>query len=172
MSAIRLQRSLIESELRTGSFYGDEGDTSRGGTWGRRQPQENIDEDELDRLIEEASEDLESELPGDPSLAGGPEEASGEDDGVSTLLADIDETSPDPPGGISVDDEDQPETAVSESEIKVDVEPETSVAAEPEAQPQPVVVPVVVLPNASEAEDPDIARFLDGDDFEDVFRDL
>lgn len=62
MSAIRLQRSLIESELRTGAFYGDESDESRG-AWGRRSSSpgpspaamEDIDESELARLVDAES---------------------------------------------------------------------------------------------------------------------
>lgn len=59
MSAIRLQRSLIETERKTGSFYGDESETSRGeGTWGRKPPKdEDIDEDEMGRLMEQIEEE-------------------------------------------------------------------------------------------------------------------
>lgn len=59
MAAIRLQRSLLESELRTGSYYGDETDSSRG-NWGSKKSTPlpidmGIDETELGRLMEQAS---------------------------------------------------------------------------------------------------------------------
>lgn len=55
MAAIRLQRSLLASEIRTGSFYGDETDTSRG-TWGRKSPMGTIDSSELDALFDSAQD--------------------------------------------------------------------------------------------------------------------
>ncbi len=58
MSAIRLQRSLIQTELKTGSFFGDEGEESRGSTWGRKPPTDtDIDEEEIERLMDEAEDD-------------------------------------------------------------------------------------------------------------------
>jgi hypothetical protein len=76
MSAIRLQRSLVESELRTGAYYGDETDESRG-TWGRRPgappagAMDDMDEDELARLVnaesalvDQATPAAEPEVPG------------------------------------------------------------------------------------------------------------
>lgn len=92
MSAIRLQRSLVESELRTGASYGDESDESRGSLW--RKPgdatpaaaYEDIDAAELDRLMnaeevlvsspseeetpsEEASEEVEAPAQAAPAQA-------------------------------------------------------------------------------------------------------
>jgi hypothetical protein len=66
MSAIRLQRSLIETEHKTGSYFGDEGSESRSnGTWGRNRPKDDdIDEDELAHLMERitSGEDEDEEI--------------------------------------------------------------------------------------------------------------
>lgn len=51
MSAIRLQRSLIETEVRTGSYYGDEGETSRGQRGGPSS--QDFDDEEILRLLSE-----------------------------------------------------------------------------------------------------------------------
>jgi len=56
MSAIRLQKSLIETELRTGSFLGDTSDTSRGGLGSPRADE--LSPEEVDRLIGEAEAGL------------------------------------------------------------------------------------------------------------------
>jgi len=106
MSAIRLQRTLIQTELRTGSFYGDEGEESRGSTWGRQPPKdEDIDEEEIDRLMaeaeaseeegeeegeDEASDEPEAEPEDEPEPEAEPEdepEPYGEDD----LLGDLED---------------------------------------------------------------------------------
>jgi len=63
MSQIRLQRSLITAELRTGSFYGDESDKSRGDAWTKKATSEpddidELDEDELAGLLAQAEEQL------------------------------------------------------------------------------------------------------------------
>ena len=59
ISAIRMQKSLIESESRTGSFYGDEGNASRGdvyaGKAGTSASLDNdLDGDEIGRLLAES----------------------------------------------------------------------------------------------------------------------
>ena len=93
MSAIRLQRSLIQTELKTGSLFGDEGEESRGSTWGRHPSKdEDIDEEEIDRLMDEAEAEGEDEEgneaePAEPEVADEPtededeEEDEGEDEG-------------------------------------------------------------------------------------------
>lgn len=48
MSAIRMQKSLIDTELRTGSYYGDESDTARGA---KAFAANDIDEAELASLL-------------------------------------------------------------------------------------------------------------------------
>lgn len=61
MSAIRMQKSLIEAELRTGAYYGDETDTSRRSAWGNRTQNnpgmaiDAIDDEELARLMDEVN---------------------------------------------------------------------------------------------------------------------
>jgi hypothetical protein len=59
ISAIRMQKSLIESESRTGSFYGDEGDTSRGDVYAGKARaavslDNDLDGDEIGRLLAES----------------------------------------------------------------------------------------------------------------------
>lgn len=48
MSAIRMQKSLIDTDLRTGSYYGDESDTARGP---KNFAASDIDEEELANLL-------------------------------------------------------------------------------------------------------------------------
>lgn len=50
MSSIRMQKSLVDTELRTGAYYGDENNNSRGGIHGRPMA-EDIDETELASLL-------------------------------------------------------------------------------------------------------------------------
>jgi len=75
MSAVRLQRSLIQTELRTGSYFGDEGETSRGeGTWGRRPPSkdDDLDESQVSRIfdnLEDEDEDGDEEVVGESVAA-------------------------------------------------------------------------------------------------------
>lgn len=52
MSAIRLQRSLVETEIRTGSYLGDETTTSRGHR-GFQAREDDFDEEEIQRLFNE-----------------------------------------------------------------------------------------------------------------------
>jgi hypothetical protein len=106
MAALRMQKSLMDTEARTGAFYGDETDTSRNKGAPSRTFSD-IDEDEL------------------ASLLGGD---------ISDLVT----------GAV-----------------------ESAVEEEPTPPPQPVVVAPVIEPKAQESEepeDPDIAKFLDGDD--------
>lgn len=49
MSSIRLQRSLVETEIRSGSFYGDEAPTSRNA---------DVSDDDLAKLLDEATIEL------------------------------------------------------------------------------------------------------------------
>jgi hypothetical protein len=49
VSSIRMQKSLIDTEIRTGAVYGDETDTSRGSAYGAGVG--DIDEEELARLL-------------------------------------------------------------------------------------------------------------------------
>jgi hypothetical protein len=64
MSAIRMQKSLIDSEISTGSFYGDESNTSRKSQWktpAKTIPEDfgiDLDETELALLVESEPEAL------------------------------------------------------------------------------------------------------------------
>ncbi len=55
VSSIRMQKSLIDTEIRTGAAYGDESDTSRGTAYGSGIASD-IDEVELARLLDGGSE--------------------------------------------------------------------------------------------------------------------
>lgn len=55
VSSIRMQKSLIEVELRTGAYYGDENDTSRGGVY-RKTQDPGISDDELATLLADPDE--------------------------------------------------------------------------------------------------------------------
>lgn len=57
ISAIRMQKSLIDSESRTGSFYGDEGNSSRGDVYsnkGKPSVDDDLSGDEIERLLSES----------------------------------------------------------------------------------------------------------------------
>lgn len=56
MGALRMQKSLMDSETRTGAFYGDESETSRN-KGAPRIVTDNIDEDELALLLGEDAAD-------------------------------------------------------------------------------------------------------------------
>ena len=56
MSAIRLQKQLVDAELRTGSFYGDENEVARGNKWVKpgaadEPPVEDFSEEEIRQLL-------------------------------------------------------------------------------------------------------------------------
>ena len=58
VSAVRMQKSLIESETRTGSFYGDEGKSSRGDVYAGIAPKDPLLDDfgngEIDRILSDS----------------------------------------------------------------------------------------------------------------------
>lgn len=54
MSAIRMQKSVVDSEMRTGAYYGDESGTSRGGVHGRPMSAD-IDTEELEALLKDVN---------------------------------------------------------------------------------------------------------------------
>lgn len=110
MAALRMQKSLMDTEARTGAFYGDETETSRnkGAGTSTRIVSDDIDEDELALLL-------------------------GEDTAAALT------------------------TAVAES----------AVGSADEEAPQPLVGLIDEEPKknkSSPPEDPDIVKFLDGDD--------
>lgn len=156
MSAIRLQRSLVESELRTGAYYGDESDESRG-TWGRRPggggppagAMDDMDEAELARLMnaEEALTDG-GQAPEADTSAEAPEEAAPTPEPAK-------KPAPEPPPAESDPIDDLlklTEEDLDEADVK-SMKPK-------EPPPQPVTDP-----------DKDIANFLneESDDLDDIF---
>lgn len=120
MSSIRMQKSLIDVEVRTGAFYGDENDASRGSLGGGRRNYvaDDIDTDELDSLLS----------------------------GVTPA-------------------------AVEEAALAAPAHTEPPNEEEP-TLPQDVGVKAVEAPKTDSEIDPDMTRFLDGDDFSDVLADL
>jgi len=121
MSAIRLQRSLIVTELKTGSLYGDEGEESRGSTWGRKAPNaadNDIDEEEIERLMEEAEQNDES---GDDASESDPEpedDAEGEDEPEDDEPEEDEEDEPED------EDDDEPEEDEPDEDDEPEDEPE------------------------------------------------
>ena len=194
MSAIRLQRSLIETERKTGSFYGDESETSRGeGTWGRKPPKDDdIDEEELAGLMDrvtqgediEADEETPESVEAEPALD------------MDLFDADVSLDS-DEPLLCSVCGEPQQETSSGlvcknghggAPSVATPEEAEEHVEPPAEAEPAGVEIDEDDLPDTAEdtseplpdedvAEDPAIEQFLDGgppgvDDFSDIFEQL
>jgi hypothetical protein len=106
MAALRMQKSLMDTEVRTGSYYGDESEASRNRGSARIRT-DDIDEDELSQLL----------------------------------------------GDVLVSQDSAPTAQVLEEAETSPVEP----------TPQSVGEIAVDGPN-SNSEDPDISKFLDGDD--------
>jgi hypothetical protein len=188
MSAVRLQRSLIQTELRTGSYFGDESETSRGGgTWGRTAPGKDgdIDEGELSRLLgdmkadEEAEEEVleendvastaEEEVVEDSSGGRPPKAADSEDDGLGLDVEDFDSDAvPEGPSlYCSVCGEPQmntPSGLVCENGHG---------GAPSDEDSDGVEIGEDDLPDAKvEAEDPAVSKFLGDDEDEDDFSDI
>ncbi len=76
MSAIRMQKSLIDTDMRTGSYYGDETDTARGQ---KKFAASDINEEEFANLLSEVtldlSEPVEAAVPAQPPQVKAEEEA-------------------------------------------------------------------------------------------------
>lgn len=84
MSAIRLQRSLLETEIRTGSFYGDESEQSRGSRWAKASAtQVDVSEDEIAQLLKVAEGTLQE-----------PDELGSDD--IAKMMAAVEEDGPTP----------------------------------------------------------------------------
>lgn len=163
MSAIRLQRSLLETEIRTGSFYGDEGDQSRGSRWktsGGNTDEEGFSSDEIERLMREAE--------------------------AGTTEVNEDTACPAPPPADPLPPADPP-PALSAVDQEIADLLETAEQSGAFEEPQPVVVkgkkgtngsgskpaPVEAKPAPVEEDDPDIKRFLtQEEDDTDLFKDL
>lgn len=102
VAALRMQKSLMDTEVRAGSFYGDESETSRnkGGALGPSLTTDDLDEDELALLLgddvvarppaaDESAEDEEIPQPLGESLEEQPkaeESLSPEDRDISNFL--------------------------------------------------------------------------------------
>lgn len=72
MSAIRLQRSLLKDQLRTGAFYGDESERSRGRAL---DPIDELETVDLEALLASSEADLEQERGAQPSSESPPSHA-------------------------------------------------------------------------------------------------
>lgn len=64
MSAIRMQKSLIDTEMRTGAYYGDETDTARGQ---KSFTASDIDETELATLLSDVMAESPAQAPSEPA---------------------------------------------------------------------------------------------------------
>lgn len=99
MSAIRLQKQLIDADIRTGSLYGDETEESRGKRRGQPPlPDQDMDEEEVLSLLAEAESALsgtddseddseEDETEEDETGASEDEEEGGSEEGVEEETA-------------------------------------------------------------------------------------
>ena len=144
MSEIRLQRSLIATEAKTGSYFGSES-TDGEGTFGKHPPKDDIGEDEIEALMREA----------DASLAEEAEDESGEEVEASEEVEAEPEQTDVEAFLIGLEDDESPE----------DAEPAEPAKQETVAEPKPEEEDPDV--------DPDIARFLDGEeDLGDIFDQL
>ncbi len=183
MSAIRLQRSLIESELRTGATYGDESDQSRGSKWakpstGKPAVGDDMSEDDLDRLMQQAEEELETGTVEGPAKDP-EEEVLAEVDSAGTT-APVADTSSDDIADL-LEEAEQMGLGASEPEPAPEVAAKTSAlpVTAPEPEPFAAVAAVPEAPVAGDV-DPDIDRFLAQggspsgaeDDDSDLFGDL
>lgn len=180
MSAIRLQRSLLQTDLKTGAFYGDENISSRGDKW---QGASDIESDDIGKLLAEAEAEVEAELgkPGKPL----PSRASSKPKPISQAIEDADlldllgydvDVSPEDTLFCSVCGEPQKQTASglvcsnghggapsTETPLKEEEAPKAAPKEVPKATPKE-------SPKDTEKEDPDVAAFLDdADEFADIF---
>ncbi len=164
MSAIRLQRSLVETELHTGSFYGDEGEAIRG--WGRKGAQPRPDE--LDD-IEDLNQLWEDQLEMGPSPKPAAQQSVAEP-------ASYDPIPNDPPRYCAECGE--PQALTPSGPVCQNGHGGAESLAEPPVKPTPE--PTAPLPKADlkeflepKAEDPAVERFLTGDqDFDDILASL
>lgn len=180
MSAIRLQNTLIQAELRTGSFYGDENNASRGNAWGKGGPiTEDIDANELDGIFDDASKELDDEDVSDD-----------ESEVVEEIIEDVDLEEGDPSAPWEMDlgagddeEEEEPESEPEEEpESEEPEETETGLSLAEDllvetSSEEPAEEPIEELGELveEEEEDPAIAAFLgdsDEDDLSDIFSSL
>jgi hypothetical protein len=182
MSAIRLQRSLLQTDMRTGAYNGDENSQGRGDSW-RGDASDDIESDDIDRLLAETEAEQVAEaakvVPISPEVVlPEPEkkEPLGKDQ-LNDLLGGYDD---------DVCPEDEPLLCCSECGEPL-VEGTSGVTCKnghggkaPElpapAEPEPPKASKAKASKAKaskakvEPEDPDVASFLDDeDDFADIF---
>lgn len=152
MSEIRLQRSLIATEVKTGSFYGAESEGSTE-TFGNQPSKDDIGEEEIETLMREADAALEDE----PEESAEPEvEPAAEEKPTRSGLTDLDELL------VGLEDDESPEDAEPEKPEKATTE--EPLETEPEAEQPEEEDPDI---------DPDVTRFLDGEeDLGDIFEQL
>lgn len=149
MSEIRLQRSIIATEVRTGSFYGSE-DPSSDGTFGNQPPRDDIGEDEIEALMREADASLAEETV---------EEETAEEETAESETAE------------SEDEPEQTDVEALLAGLEDDESPEDS---KPTDEPEPAKQEATAEADPEDPDvDPDIARFLDGEeDLGDIFEQL
>jgi hypothetical protein len=215
MSAIRTQKSLIDMELRTGSFYGDENDASRGSAWGRAPAQtpstgEDLDEEALAKMMDEANvavgktaepqpNGLMCSICGEPQVVcpsgamcpnghGGVEGVEPEEE---EPVAEVPEPAPPAPKAAPVavaepvkaptampssDDDFSDFLLGDELDGKAFAPKSKRIISKAKAPPNPAPQPVAPGPTedtkAEAEEDPDIKKFLDADEFADLFEGL
>lgn len=154
MSQIRLQRSLIAAEIRTGSFYGDESDKSRGDAWAPKKAApdpddiDELDEDELSSLLAQA----------EAQLTNGSDDEAEEDGEEAAEEPEVEEqpkADPDP---------------AHDQELVQDLVAGIEEISLPQPEPKPISEPAEPAPD----EDPDIENFLveDDDEFGEIFDQL
>jgi hypothetical protein len=205
MSAIRTQKSLIEMELRTGSFYGDENDTSRGSSWGRSpakpsSPAGDIGEEEIARMMDEATAEPPTEEGGKPngllcSICGEPQMVCSSGTYCSNNHGGVDGVEPSEQDSEPVPEAPKPAAAPEPVKSSSDDDFSDFLLGEeldgasfapkskriisksksaPSPQPQPVVDNPVANAKAPESaeEDPDIQKFLEGDEYDEFFKNM
>jgi hypothetical protein len=158
MSAIRLQRSLLQSDLGTGAFNGDENLKSRGDTWDN-------DPDEIAKILAEEEDEIANIL-GEEETSVGLEEKTAQDKINIPKKMEVKEKGISEMGA----DNDLADFLGAEFfEPEFSKKPEKSLEATEEKLSEKKRLPFENL--TEKKEDPDVAAFLD-DEFGDVFEDL
>lgn len=180
MSAIRLQKSLVDIEVRAGGQYGDERDPEAGGVG---VPEDDEISNLFDGKLPEFEDEDESESEDEESSEAEPEgEESSEDEGSDDSEAEPEESSEDDGfdiDGLLDDDDAQSDEAASDEpgEAASDEAATDEAEDEPDAEPQDGGEddgddPKESDGEAEDEEDPDVENFLEGEDFAELFEDL
>lgn len=194
MSAVRLQRSLFQTEMKTGAYYGDENSNSRGDSW----QGDDIESNEIEQLLSDAEVDLEAEkqlatkedhvsvVPTAPSLTLDDSPTSG--DSIDSLFDAMREgygsdVSPEDepfcgacgepqietPLGVVCENGHEGASPTRENQIDQKIEPSAKKAKDTDQKTEPAAKPKAKEPG----EDPDVAAFLDEiEEFADIFKTL